>query len=55
MKNKEIIQFLEWLTKEDSKYAIMYGNQKERFADNNKEYTIEEILEIYHNERISYI
>lgn len=42
-----IIGFVNWLTNENSKYAIMYGNQEKRFADFENEYTIEELLKIY--------
>ena len=49
--NKEteqfIIEFVEWLTCEDSPYAVMYGNQKDRFADNKRDYTVKELLKIY--------
>ena len=43
----ELHGILDFLTNENSKYSIMYGNQKERFADNDREYTISEIIEIY--------
>lgn len=42
-----IIEFVEWLTHEDSPYSVMYGNQLDRFADNEREYTIKELLKIY--------
>ena len=45
--NKKVVEFLEWLTNEKSEYSIMYGNQDKRFASNNKDYTIDEILEIF--------
>ena len=38
---------LDFLTNENSKYSIMYGNQKDRFADDDREYTISEMIEIY--------
>ena len=49
MEKQQIIDILEWLTNEKSEYSIMYGNQKKRFASNEKDYTIKEILEIYKN------
>ena len=49
IEKQEIIDILEWLTNEKSEYSIMYGNQKKRFASNEKDYTIKEILEIYKN------
>lgn len=45
--DEDMIGFVEWLTKEESPYAVMYGNQKERFADNNKEYSTKELLDIW--------
>ena len=42
-------EVLDWLTNEKSEFSIMYGNQEKRFASNNKDYTIEEILETYKN------
>lgn len=50
----EISLFLKWLTAKDSKYAIMYGGTPEldkdyRFASNDEDFTIEEILDIYTN------
>ena len=44
-----VIEVLEWLTNEKSEYSINYGNQEERFATNDKDFTIKEILEIYKN------
>ena len=49
IEKQQIIDILEWLTNEKSEYSIMYGNQKKRFASNEKDYTIKEILEIYKN------
>ena len=40
-------EVLEWLTHSQCVYSVMYGNQDKRFASNDKDYTIDEILEIY--------
>jgi hypothetical protein len=42
-----VVDVLEWLTSEKSEFSIMYGNQDKRFASNDKDYTIDEILEIH--------
>ncbi len=42
----EIKNFIEWLTKKDSEFSVLYG-EKFRFATNEKDYTIEEVYEIY--------
>jgi hypothetical protein len=47
MEKQQIIDILDWLTNEKSKFSIMYGNQDKRFASNDKDYTIDEILEIF--------
>jgi spore coat polysaccharide biosynthesis predicted glycosyltransferase SpsG len=45
---KQIVkEVLEWLTNEKSEFSIMYGNQDKRFSSNDKDYTIDEIIEIY--------
>jgi hypothetical protein len=45
------IEFVEWITNEKSKYAIMYGNQEKRFATFSKDYTTKELLEIFKKEK----
>lgn len=45
-----IIAFIEWLTRKNSPYAIMYGDEK-RFCTNNEELTIEEVYSIYLKEK----
>jgi hypothetical protein len=42
-----VVEVLEWLTNEKCEFSIMYGNQDERFASHDKDYTINEILEIF--------
>lgn len=42
----EMVELLNWLTSSESPYAVLYGN-KERFCDFDREYTIEEMIEIY--------
>ena len=50
-KEKQIVvEVLDWLTNEKSDFSIMYGNQNERFSSNDKDYTIDEIIEIYKNQ-----
>jgi hypothetical protein len=44
---QEIIDILEWLTNDKSEFSIMYGDQDKRFSSNDKDYTIDEIIEIY--------
>jgi hypothetical protein len=44
---QQIIDILDWLTNDKSEFSIMYGNQEKRFASKDKDYTINEILEIY--------
>jgi hypothetical protein len=45
------IDFLEWLTNEKSKYAIMYGDQDKRFSTFEKDYTPKELLQLYKKEK----
>lgn len=45
------IELLEWLTNEKSKFVILYGNQKERFATIEEDYTSKELLEIFKKEK----
>ena len=45
------IDFLEWLTNEKSKYAIMYGNQDKRFSTFENDYTPKELLQLYKKEK----
>lgn len=44
---QEMIEMLNWLTSEKSKYAILYGNQTVRFATKTKELTPEQLVGIY--------
>ena len=44
---QKVIEVLDWLTNEKSEFSIMYGNQDKRFASNDKDYTIDEIIEIF--------
>lgn len=46
-RDKFAVNFVDWLLNADSKWGIMYGNQAERFADEEREYTIAEVLELY--------
>ena len=48
---KDIIDFAEWLTKEDSPYSIMYGGIPFRFATNDDELTIEQLMEIWKKQK----
>ena len=47
MEKQQIIDILDWLTNDKSEFSIMYGNQDKRFASNDKDYTIDEFLEIF--------
>lgn len=49
---KESIAFVEWLTRKDSPYAIMYGDER-RFCTNKGELTIEEVYNTYLKEKNS--
>ena len=42
-----VINILNWLTKEDSPYAILYGNQAERFVTNDEDLTSEQLYQKY--------
>jgi len=44
------LSFVEWLTRKDSPYAIVYGDEK-RFVTRKKDYTIEDVYEIYKQEQ----
>jgi len=50
LEKQQIIDILDWLTNDKSEFSIMYGNQDKRFSCNDKDYTIDEILEIYKNQ-----
>lgn len=41
------VAFVEWLTRKDGTYAVMYGDQEERFADEAREYTAAELYAIF--------
>ena len=43
----DLIKFVEWFTSEKSTFSIMYGNQEQRFADNDREYTVKEVYDIF--------
>lgn len=45
------IELLEWLSNEKSKFAILYGNQEERFATIEEDYTSKQLLEIFKKEK----
>ena len=45
------IDFLDWLTNEKSKYAIMYGDQDKRFSTFENDYTSKELLQLYKKEK----
>ena len=47
MERQQTIDFVEWLTRYDSPYAIMWGNEPERFCTENKDFTIEQVYEEY--------
>jgi hypothetical protein len=44
------LSLIEWLTRKDSPYAIVYGDEK-RFVTREKDYTIEEVYEMYKQEQ----
>lgn len=46
-----VIEVLEWLTKEESKFSIMYGNQEKRFSTIEEDYTAKELLQIFKNNK----
>jgi len=50
-KSKEItsmvFEFIKWFTGKDSPVSILYGDQPERFATTEKDYTIEELFQYW--------
>jgi len=46
MNKQELIKCINWITRKDSPYAIMYGGKK-RFATNDKDLTTEEVVNEY--------
>lgn len=46
-KRKEAIAILQFISSSQSPYGIMFGDQPERFADENREYTSEEVYDLY--------
>jgi len=48
--SKDMIDLLDWVTRKDSPYAIMYGDEY-RFATNDKDFTIEEVIKTWKIER----
>jgi hypothetical protein len=44
-----VFQFIDWFTGKDSPVAILYGDQKERFASIEKDYTIEELYNFWYD------
>ena len=47
MEKHDIIDFVDWLTKYDSPYAIMFGNDPEKFSTEDEDFTIEQVYEEY--------
>jgi hypothetical protein len=44
---QQVVSVLKWVTDEKSPFAIMYGDQEQRFADNEREYTPEEVYSLF--------
>jgi hypothetical protein len=42
-----VFEFIEWFTGKDSPVSILYGDQPERFATTEKDYTIEELFQYW--------
>lgn len=47
MEKQQTIDFVDWLTKEDSPYSIMYGGEPERLSTLDEDFTIEQVYEEY--------
>ena len=47
MEKQNIIDFVDWLTRGDSLYGILYGCKPERFCTENEDLTIEQVYEEY--------
>jgi len=43
-------EFILWFTGKDSPYAILYGDQPERFATTEKDYTLDELYHYWQTE-----
>lgn len=48
---QQIIDFANWLSDDDSPYAILYGKDPIRFATNDKDLTSEEVVSDYFTSR----
>lgn len=46
-KRKEAIAILQFISSEKSPYGVMFGDQPERFANEEREFTSEEIYDLY--------
>lgn len=44
---EDLKSLLDFITNEKSEYSIMYGNQTERFSTNDKDFIIEQLIEIW--------
>jgi hypothetical protein len=42
-----VFEFIKWFTGKDSPVSILYGDQPERFATTEKDYTIEELFQYW--------
>lgn len=43
----KMVEFAQWLSRKESPYAVMNGDQEERFCDVSLEYTSEQLVEIF--------
>lgn len=45
--NNEIWKFFDWFSQEDSPYSILYGNDEIRIATNERDLSINEVIDAY--------
>lgn len=45
--DKRLLDFMRWLSGDDSKLSILYGEQEDRFCSNDRDYTPEQVLQLF--------
>lgn len=41
------IEFVKWITHKDSPYAILYSSEEQRFATTERDYTCDELFDLF--------
>lgn len=49
------IEFAEWLTREDSPYAVLYGGSPERWGGESEDFTTKQLFEEFLKQRPLYL